>query len=276
MKKTTQAFLNLFFNKNEEICFSQNKYAYPSKKQEEINEDSTVLVAINPITGQRKDENVTNYRTFLIECDDMPLDDQIRYIKEKEFPFSYCCFSGGKSYHFALVLDRDLPSLHIYKHIYEWILNIMDKADQKTKNPSRSVRFPGVIRPDTGKEQKLMYIGKRISQQTLDKWLNKYEEKKPKVSNYKNPGRYSEPDIEGISNWAIRTLTEGVHNLEGSRNQKWMSIGCELALNGFDLDRTLEYLYPFFSEQSDFLEKEWKTAVTSGWNYAEKIVTERQ
>jgi hypothetical protein len=269
VKETTKDFLELFFNPGEEICFSANEFAYPSEPQENINEENTVLVAINPIKGKRRDENVTNYRTFMIECDDMPIAEQRDYVKKMGFPFSYCCYSGGKSLHFALVLDHDIPSEHIYRHTYQWILNIMTEADQKTKNPSRCVRFPGVIRPGK-KEQKLLYMGKRVSTKELGIWLSKHADKTPKplVRKNKNTGK---PDIRGVNKWTKTTLKEGVHNQEGSRNQIWMSIGCEFSLNGFNLHDTISVLERFFEEQDDFREREWLTAVKSGWNYADKI-----
>jgi hypothetical protein len=270
MKQTTKNFLNLFFNPEEEICFSPNKYAYPSNSQENFDEEKTILVAINPIKGQRNDENVTAYRTFMVECDDEALENQWKYIKDSGFPYSYCCFSGNKSLHFALVLDCDIPSSHIYRHTYQWILNILKKADQLTKNPSRSIRFPGVVRSDTGKEQRLVYMGERIKFEKLAEWLNKHIDKQPKPI-IRNQGRSQVPNFEGIKPWVLKALFDGVHNMEGSRNQRWMSIGCEFALNGYDLDSTILYLEKFFQEQSDFKEREWLTAIKSGWNYADKI-----
>jgi hypothetical protein len=270
MKEITKKFLNLFFNEGEQICFSANKYAYPSESQSNLNEEATVLVAINPIEGQRNDENVTAYRTFMIELDDMSLENQLNYVKLMEFPYSYCCFSGNKSLHFAIVLDHDIPSDTIYRHTYQWILNIMEQADQNTKNPSRSVRFPGVIRPDTGKEQRVVHMGERISLETLSKWLNKHPHKAP-APLIRKKGRSTKANIKGIKPWAKEALKEGVHNMDGSRNKTWMSLGCELALNGFNLDDTIYYLGNYFEEQPDFKESEWLTAVRSGWNYADKI-----
>lgn len=270
MRETTKQFLNLFFNSGEEICFSANKYAYPSEPQENLNDESTTLVAINPIKGQRMDENVTAYRTFMIELDDMPIEHQEDYIKRMGFPYSYCCFSGNKSLHFALVLDHDIPSDHIYRHTYQWILNILTLADQKVKNPSRGIRFPGTIRPDTGQEQALKYIGKRISLDELGRWLNKHRAMAPVPLIRKTRNRGT-ANISGLKTWAKTALREGVHNMEGSRNQTWMSLGCEFALNGFSLDDTIYYLEDKFEEQSDFKQREWLTAVKSGWNYADKI-----
>ena len=83
--------------------------------------------------------------------------------------------------------------------------------------------------------------------------------------------KYFKPKIENLKPWAKNALAQGVHNMEGSRNQTWMSLGCEYALEGFNLDDTIHYLGLFFEEQNDFNEREWQTAVTSGWNYADKI-----
>lgn len=271
LKDLTNKFLKLFFNPGEEICFSSNKYARPSEPQEKIDENNTVLVSINPIKGQRQDSNVTSYRTFLIECDDISVPEQWEYIKSTGFPFSYCCFSGGKSLHFALVLEHEIPSENIYRHTYKWILNILEKADQKTKNPSRSIRFPGVIRPDTGKEQKPLFLGERISLDVLSNWLNKYPQHTPQTFTKKYRNNTGNPDMDLVKPWAKKALVEGVHNMEGSRNQTWMALGCEMALNGFALDDTIYYLEDYFEEQSDFRKEEWKTAVKSGWNYADKI-----
>lgn len=286
MKELSKEFLNLFFNKDETICVSDCQGGYHSIKQEldeinlispkedkedrKIKESDVTLVAINPIKGWRRDENVTAYRTFMVECDDMSLEDQYKYIKSMEFPYSYCCFSGGKSLHFGLVLDKDIPSEEIYRHTSQWILNILEKADSNTKNPSRSIRFPGNIRKNTGKEQKLVEMKGRVSLEVLSEWLNRYPSKvpKPMVKKHKNTGS---ANIKGIGEWAKKALVEGVHNMEGSRNQTWMAIGCEFAMNGFDLDDTIHHLSRYFEEQNDFREREWADAVKSGWNYADKI-----
>lgn len=287
MRETSQQFLDLFFNKDETICVSDCQGGYHSIPQEQlegqitlhspkeekedryINETDISLVAINPIDGFRRDENVTAYRTFMIECDDMTIAQQWEYVNNMEFPYSYCCYSGGKSLHFAMVLDHDIPSEDMYRHIYEWILNIMTEADQKTKNPTRSVRFPGAIKYGRD-EQKLMYMGDRVSFKEMNRWLNRHKDKKPKQL-VKKARNTEAPNIKGVKAWARKALVEGVHNMEGSRNQMWMSLACELALNGYGLSDTIEYLNNFFEEQTDFRKREWLTAVKSGWNYADKI-----
>lgn len=269
MSQTTD-FIKLFFNANEETCFSLNEYATQSIPVEQGLLSSYIYCTINPTVGKRRDENAVAFRTFMVEIDDIPIPDQMAYIKESGFPYSYCCFSGGKSLHFALVLKEDLPDLKIYKHVYQWILNILSKADQKTKNPTRQIRMPGVLRPETGREQKLIYMGERVDLGTLLNWLSKHKDKEPQVRppKAKNTG---EANVSGIKPWAIKLLKEGVHNAVGSRNQTWMSIGCEFGINGFSLEQTIDYLEGFFQEQTDFGHREWETAVTSGWKHADKI-----
>jgi len=266
----TNSFINLFFNTNEEACFSHNEYANESVSVEQGYLEPYIFCTINPVKGKRQDINTTAFRSFMVELDDMPIQDQMSYIKQSKFPYSYCCFSGNKSLHFALVLSQDLPDLKIYKHVYQWILNILTKADQKTKNPTRQIRMPNVYRPETGKLQALIYMGKRIDLAELVDWLHQHKDKEPKaiVPKVKNTG---EANVHGIKPWAIKLLKEGVHNSVGSRNQNWMSVGCEFGLNGFSLDQTIGYLEGFFQEQTDFTYKEWETAVTSGWKHADKI-----
>jgi hypothetical protein len=290
LRDVTRKFLDLFFNPNETVCVSDCSGGYHSVDQASlsgnivlespketvkdriIKETDINLVAINPISGWRRDENVTSFRTFMIECDDMSIKNQMSYVNRVGFPYSYCCFSGGKSLHFALVLDHEIPSYHMYRHTYEWILNILDQADQKTKNPSRSVRFPNVIRKFSGQEQQLIYMGNRIPLEELSKWLNKYPSKKPRplIRKERNTGT---AQVSNLKEWAKKALKEGVHNMEGSRNQTWMALGCEMALNGFSLEATLSHLENYFEEQGDFTQREWVTTIKSGWSYADKITT---
>jgi hypothetical protein len=110
-----------------------------------------------------------------------------------------------------------------------------------------------------------------VSHDKLGEWLNKHIDKKP-APLIRNKGKSTEPNPEGVKTWVAHAFKQGIHNMEGSRNQKWMSIACELSLSGFNLDSTILYLRKHFHEQDDFKEREWLTAVKSGWNYADKIV----
>jgi hypothetical protein len=261
-----QAFLNLLFNPDEEVCATSNKYACESSPVSSI-KCKPELIAINPIKGWRCDEDVTAYRTFLVELDYGPLQEQHEYVKSLDMPYSVCVFSGNKSLHFGIVLKQDLPSEEIYRFIGKWILNIVDKADQVTKNPSRSIRFPGHIRNGI-REQKLLEIKDRVEVEELYKWLNRYPDKKPQPRAKNNKPRNITADIANLPGWVIKILQDGVP--EGkSRNQTWFGIGYEMYCAGFDEDTTIETLEPFYTEENDFRYKEWHDTVLNGLKKAE-------
>lgn len=163
MKEVHKEFLNLLFDKEETICVSDCAGGYHSISQDDLLGDITLvspkvekldrtikasdinLVAINPINGFRRDKEVTAFRTFLMELDEGSLSEQKKYMDTMEVPYSICIFSGNKSLHYGIVLDKPLANKAIWSQINLWILNILKQADQQCKNPSRSIRFPGNI-----------------------------------------------------------------------------------------------------------------------------------
>lgn len=97
--KELERFFYTLFDDGDEICLSKNKFGYfsvPLKLY--LNEQSSIdligqkngektrtytfyknnleLVSVNAVSGARLDKNVTKFRTFLIEIDDMPILEQ--------------------------------------------------------------------------------------------------------------------------------------------------------------------------------------------------------
>ena len=119
MKELSRQFLSTLFMPGEEVCFSPDKYARKSVPWEslgpemvlesqgekvkekyrytKVSEDDIILVAINPIKGEKEDANVTAFRTFLVEIDDGDIYEQKQYIDVLKMPYSVCVFSGNKS-----------------------------------------------------------------------------------------------------------------------------------------------------------------------------------
>jgi len=290
MKETTKQFLDLFYKPGETVCVSHDGYGYHSISQEDITremslvspnenvgikhvkEEDIVLASINPVKGYRRDENVTAYRGFLVEMDDGSLEEQKKYIDESELPYSICVFSGNKSLHFGIVLDQDLPSYDIWRDIAEWILNILDKADPMTKNPTRSIRFPGNVRKDgKGKEQKLVDIRGRITADDLAVWLNKHPDKNPaeiRVNNLKN--RKPTKTVNGVPGWVFDKLNNGIDDSRG-RNNEWFSIAMELAKAGYDDEDMISFAEQYFEPDRDFTEGEWKSIMRYAYKRAQRI-----
>lgn len=280
MKKSTEQFLSLFFNEGETIGVSPNKFSYysidqcdlerpitlisPNSKSKPITirESDINLVTINPINGFRNDQNVTAYRSFLVEIDDLPLAEQRQYIERLEMPYSICIFSGNKSLHYGIVLDKDLPSEKHWRTICQWILNIASLADQQAKNPSRNIRMPNNRRKN-GKRllQKLVDIRGRISQDELFIWLNKFPDSKPKerVKKKIDSSLYNGK----FPKYVYKILDDLRNGARENRNSSWFGVTCAVAERGFSEDEIIDIFDQYFIEDHDFGRREWINTIKS-------------
>lgn len=173
-------FLDLLFSPAAVTCYTESPFGYKVKTHPR---KSDLFFCINelypdrdnnptkdwhdPSAPRRADANVATFRNFLLEIDDMPLDDQIAYVKSR-VPVSTIVYSGGSSYHFIISLEEPLPDYETYMHWARRLLMLVPKADKMCKNPSRLSRLPGRLRLDTGKMQKLMFVGERVNNMHLD------------------------------------------------------------------------------------------------------------
>lgn len=283
MDKTGQDLLNLLFNEGESICVSNNEFGFhsiplailpwssnvilmspnESVAASECHPSELILVAINPIKGYRRDSNVTAFRSFLIEMDMGTTDEQLGTIAHLKMPFSAQVFSGNKSVHTVITLDEDLKDEKDYRIVGNWIFNIVSQCDQNCKNPSRSVRIPGAIRPNTGKEQKLIKLNKRVSHKELFDWLNEYMHLRP-IAKEKKIVAEGHAGFSRLSPWC-RSMLVGMQFKLG-RNQTWYAMAYDFAKAGFSEEDTIEELSKRFTEEHDFKEKELLTTVKSAFN----------
>lgn len=292
MHETGQKLLKLMFRPGETVCVSHNHYGYHSipleratsgivnlvptedslaarkltleEGIERIDSSNLIMCALNPILGQRADGNCTAYRNFLIEMDTGPLKEQLAYIKKIGLPYSAVVFSGNKSLHFLISLDRDLPSESVYRKFSEWTLSIATVADQQTKNPSRSIRIPGAYREPKKKQLMVEFVGPTKLEDFVT-WLKKHPDEMPKEKVKKEPS--GEFDFEGLAEWVVDRIINGLDPTKG-RNIQWFSIACEFALAGYSEDGTMDILADYFTPDRDFKEREWKSAIRSGFKHA--------
>lgn len=291
MHETGKQLLSLMFRPGETVCVSPNKYGYHSiplenaingpvkliptedslakrkltldQGTEIIDPSQITLCALNPITGYRGDTNCTAFRNFLVEMDYGPLPEQLAYAKKIGLPYSAVVFSGNKSLHFLISLDKDLPSEKVYRKFSEWILNIATIADQNTKNPSRSIRVPGAYR-EPGKKQIMVEFKGATNILELSAWLASHPDAKPREQEKKI--KSENVDLSLLKNWVGYLLHNGLDPAKG-RNQQWFSIACEFALAGYTEDATLDILMNFFTPEHDFKEREWRTSIKSGFKH---------
>lgn len=274
----SQSLYELLFNDGESVCVSDDEFGYHSvpvadlgnsvvelvspnpKVETKIVPTSELrLVALNPIQGFRRDENCTAFRSFMVELDSGQLKSQLDYIKELGLPYSACVFSGNKSLHFAVTLDSDLPNEDTWRYYQQWMLNICDRADPNTKNPSRSLRVPGPRRGD--RKQTLVEMRSRIAVASLDAWLSQFSGFRP-MPRQKSQG-LQVPTPEALSPWVIRELTQGIDFSQG-RNSRWFAIGFDFGRAGYNEHDIEAVLEPYFSEERDFRRYEWRQAIKSG------------
>jgi hypothetical protein len=277
LKQTSKDFLQVLFNENEEICISPNKFAFSSVPQNKIegefeivsqnkdrdifkiSEEDILLVAMNPIKGDRSDRNCTALRTFLVEIDDGDVFEQQQYIKSLNMPYTVCVFSGNKSLHYGITLSEDLPNLEMWKDINEWVLAVVSKADQACKNPSRSIRFPDNKRTDGNQLiQKLIDIKNRIDLDVLIDWLDQWPDKNPRIAKAKarNAIKITPTTSVELPFNAVRRLNAGVGAF-GPRNTSWFQIMMDLAKAGYSEESITGALQFYFTPEHDFTFREW-------------------
>lgn len=282
MSSNQDLFLKILFNEGEHVYAAPDKFTSsknddgtwknyrPSVLVEEVDKEKTVLISINPLKGDsRNDGNVTAYRSFLVEMDDGSLEEQMTTVESIGLPYSVCTFSGSKSLHFGIVLNEDLPSEELWRFYAEWIINTVPGADRLTKNPSRSIRFCDVIRPETGGKQLLVRASQRISLNMLKAYLSKHKDKMPVVKLTDDEPIPSMPNPKGLSTWVLLGLKNGFDFTSG-RNNRWFSIAYDFGKNGYSLEETADILKQYYVEESDFRQTEWITALRSGWKKARK------
>jgi hypothetical protein len=178
---TMEAYLSTLFDPEDSTCFTQSPNGTEIGWQPLTTDLFLAINALDPAADRaptqawhradrprRADANVTKLRSFLLELDSLPICEQRPYMDSLKVPYSAVVFSGSKSLHFLLVLSSPVPTYEAYMDISRRLHRLVEKADHSSKNPSRLSRLPFRTRPDTGKEQELVYLGKRIELADLE------------------------------------------------------------------------------------------------------------
>ena len=126
-------------------------------------------IRFNPLDGKGvRNENVTEFRYALVECDGMELEEQNALIRELELPVACLVHSGGKSLH--AIVHIDAADYAEYRKRVEYLYAVCRRngleLDQQNRNPSRLSRMPGVMR--NGKKQFL--VDTNIGKATFAEW----------------------------------------------------------------------------------------------------------
>lgn len=151
----------------------------------DCNSEVGAWIRLNPFDGNGiKDENVTDFRFALVECDNMEISKQYALLKELELPIATLVHSGKKSLHAAIRIDAD--TMESYRKRVDFLYEICKKngleIDRQNRNPSRLSRMPGVTR--AGKKQFLIdtNIGK-CSWNEWEEWIQDLNDDLPDFEN---------------------------------------------------------------------------------------------
>jgi hypothetical protein len=166
MNNTSLEVMRVLFNEGEYAAFGQTVYDVRNvcdPFQTVAQKPLPVYTSLNPIMRRttKCDANVSTLRNFLFEIDSMPLIEQIGVMEGKGVPYSVITYSGGKSYHFVLSLEEELP-LDLWEHYMTWIHRALPFIDHAPKAESVWTRYPEAIRPDTGRVQEVETITDRM------------------------------------------------------------------------------------------------------------------
>ena len=137
----------------------------------DYNPEAGAWICFNPMDGGgRRNENVTDFRYALVECDNMELGKQQAIIKQLELPCAALVYSGGKSVH--AIVRVDAPDYAEYRRRVDYLYAACQKngltIDQQNRNPSRLSRMPGILRGE--KRQALLETN--IGRSCWDEWVD--------------------------------------------------------------------------------------------------------
>ena len=115
----------------------------------DYDENAGAWIRFNPLDGNGvKNENVTEFKYALVECDNLDLATQNSLMRELELPIAVMVYSGKKSVH--AIVKIDAANYQEYRKRVEFLYQICMKnglaIDTQNKNPSRLSRMPGVMR----------------------------------------------------------------------------------------------------------------------------------
>lgn len=169
------------------------------------NEKCGAWIVVNPVDGTgRKDENITDFRYALIECDKISVEDQVALYKKLELPCACIVHSGSKSAHAIVKVQAN--SIEEYRKrvnfLYEVCANNGLEIDTQNRNPSRYSRMPGVVRGN-GKQYIISRSCGKTNWDEWENWIKDLNDDLPEFEpltdeEFDNPPKLAPELIEGI------------------------------------------------------------------------------
>ena len=128
--------------------------------------------SFRPNSTRRKD-NVAEYHTWVIEFDEMPIDEQRALWINSDMPFTLLVFSGNKSLH-CYIRTTESVDAETWQRIANALKRIYPTADKKVlTDRARLTRLPDGFRGNVCQEAET--TKKRIPLQSLTDWITTHD-----------------------------------------------------------------------------------------------------
>lgn len=250
---TRKQFIETLFDVEDLVAWGDNDAycSHPKSPWPEMIHTTAVKFCINPLKGKRCGDNVTHIVSLLFEMDKdsnsnfIPKDTQIALFKSSGLPYSTMTWSGTKSVHVIVRLDKPVPE-KLFRPLWQAICRVLTNKgcsiDPATMKIPQISRMPMSIR-DNENIQELLDVRSRVSLQELGQWLKlngeHIEKPKPKLEPIKY---YTETNYSALTKWKFAYKSCAKFNGEyksyaSSGNHMWLfEFGKQCLKQDLDID----------------------------------------
>lgn len=252
MKKYTQAdFLKTLFDDGDHLVLAKNKYGITSYKFDPSKQSRCQYFGLNPLKEgtTRAILNCVEYRTFLIEFDQkdakgrpIPPRQQLSYFNEVfgKGMLTAAVYSGSKSSHIFIRLNNPVD-LAEYKRIHWRICSALAFSDEQVSDPGRLARLGGAIRPDTEKEQEILFLGDKVELSKLERRLDRLGIAKEEPKKYRKTSTAKFTGTPRLPKADLDILSGKEVIPEGGRYNTFRAIIARIVARKVDMDEESIY-----------------------------------
>lgn len=248
---------------------------------EDYNHNNGGWIVINPTDGKGiKSENITDFRYCLIECDDIPLKDQLAFISRFKLPCVALIDSGKRSIHAVMRIEAHTRKEYDERvnKVYKILKDNGFPIDENNKNPNRMTRLPGLERGEN--TQKLIDIN--VGFKSYAEWIefieNDFNEPElPAINSIhevlKNPPEKSPEIIEGILRQGHKMMIAGAS--KAGKSFLLIQLADALATGdtwlGHECEKCKVLYLNFEIDDASFYDRVKKIADVKGYAYEDLI-----
>jgi len=210
-------FLEVLFDDGDHVAFGMDDRSAckPIDPIPNFFYTDAVKFCINPCKGWRDTEHVTSINALLFEMDKdsdgntIPREKQIELFKASGLPYSTMTWSGTKSVHCIVRFTEPIKDPSWQRIWWQAIYDVLTMKgldlDRATKLVPQLSRTPGSIRIETGEEQELIHINRRVSQSEVLQWLQEHgrELKEPTPVKPNNYVTGANDHVQDTSKWKL-------------------------------------------------------------------------